>query len=173
MKSVTTFTLRVPVTLLGDSNDADLVLNIVSETEMTADEHAEATNAVFAGLGILLTMFALEKSPDIVSPAPAEPDQDREPWSGLLCFESGTVDYVRPGSPADIAGIVPGDRVLAIDGIPHGPDAIGPGGKWSQSADATAPGEPMYADVERPVSICPAGYTRKTLVRPRPAGPVS
>ena len=80
MKSVTTFTLRVPATLFSNSNDADLVLNIVSETEMTADEHAEATDAVFTGLGMLLTMFAQEKSPDIVSPAPAEPDQEPGPW---------------------------------------------------------------------------------------------
>ena len=171
MKSVTTFTLRVPATLLGDSNDADLVLNIVSETEMTADEHAEATDAVFAGLGMLPTMFAQEKSPDIVSPAPAEPDQDAIRWAGMLCDDTGTIILVRIGSPANIAGIVPGDRILAIDGIGYGPDAIGPGGKWSQTADATAPGEPLYVDIERPGSPC--GFARKTLVRPLPAGPVS
>lgn len=171
MKSVTTFTLRVPATLLGDSNDADLVLNIVSETEMTADEHAEATDAVFAGLGMLLTTFAQEKSPDIVSPAPAEPDQGPARWPGILCDDTGAIVAVRLGSPADIAGIVPGDRILAINGIGYGPDTIGPGGKWSQTVDATAPGEPMYVDIERPGLL--GGFAWKTLVRPLPAGPVS
>jgi len=72
-----------------------------------------------------------EKSEVLEEPAIIEerPVRDVEGHIGILVSLSGRVSRVHPGSPAEKAGILKGDRVILVDGLKTGIDDIsGPPG---------------------------------------------
>ncbi|WP_435011761.1 site-2 protease family protein [Tundrisphaera lichenicola] len=73
-----------------------------------------------------------------------------------LRMTPGPVDAIRPGSPAESAGILPGDRIVAVDGKPYDPMHL------PDLARASA-GQPLKLTLERSAGGKPAESIELTV----------
>ena len=166
MKSDTTFDAQIPVEVFGCAPSGGSVsICLRSQMELTADEHESVMNRAMLfvrDLAALLTDTGLVKAPGALN---GESGPEFEHWIGIRCsMGDGIVALVKTGGPAYMADILAGDRIVAVNGVPFGPDAVGPAGKWSTEISRTQPGDTVFIDLERANSS--PNPVRKTVVRP-------
>jgi S1-C subfamily serine protease len=108
---------------LGDTIQVDVPINSGNSGGPVVDESGSLVGMVFAGIEqfegvnfIIPVKWIIQSIPELYSQG-----KNNQSWLGLAVHEKNSgleIIYVMPGTSSYSTGIVPGDEIISIDGIP-------------------------------------------------------